>query len=283
MKKRIRYLVYEALEKGAYEDIVSKIVDIFLIFLISLNVVCVFVETCNINDQIKNILNKLELFSIIIFTIEYFLRLWASPEIYPELKAGKARIKYAFTFLAIIDLLSILPFYLPFVANMDLRILRALRLFRLLNIIKFNRYSSSMKIISKVLLAKAIDLLSSIFIISILILVTSVLMYYIEHEHQPEVFTNAFSGLWWAIVTFTTVGYGDAYPVTVIGKILGGIVSIFGIGLIAVPTGIISSGFMEYKNVKNDEKVNKTKKEKTDLQIEFENLKLQMEKIEKLL
>ncbi len=180
--------------------------------------------------------------------------------------------------MALIDLFSILPFYLPFIFVIDLRVLRALRIFRLFRLLKFNRYTKSMQNVFIVMKMKSIELLSSVFIVIILMLISSALMYSIECNSQPEAFQNAFSGLWWAIATFTTVGYGDIYPVTVAGKILGGIVSLLGIGLVAVPTGIISSGFME---LNHNELIELDKKD-TDLTIELKKLREQIDLIEKL-
>ena len=147
--------------------------------------------------------------------------------------------------MALIDLVSILPFYLPFVFNVDLRILRTLRLFRLLRIVKVNRYTYAIQKVLEVIKNKSTELISSIFVIFILMLISSVLMYSVESPVQPEVFKNGFSGLWWAVATFTTVGYGDIYPITDIGRFFSAIIALLGIGLVAVPTGIITSGFME--------------------------------------
>lgn len=144
---------------------------------------------------------------------------------------------------------------------------------------KFNRYTSAMKNVFEVLKIKAAELVSSVFIVFVLMLIFSALMYSIENEAQPEAFQNAFSGMWWAIATFTTVGYGDIYPITVAGKLLGGFVSILGIDLVAVPTGIISSGFMELNNKEKE----KSDSQNKDLVVELENLKKQIALIEKLL
>jgi voltage-gated potassium channel len=147
--------------------------------------------------------------------------------------------------MAIVDLLAILPFYLPFIIPIDLRVLRAIRLFRLLRLLKVNRYTNALSDVGNVLKRKATQLLSSMFVVLILMVIASILMYSIENEAQPAIFENAFSGLWWSIATLTTVGYGDIYPVTIAGKILGAVIALLGIGLVAVPTGIISAGFME--------------------------------------
>jgi len=279
MYKKVRQRVFEIIEKGKKGDISSIIFDSFIITLIVLNIISVFIETFSLPTKFSLSLKKFEIFSIVVFTIEYFLRIWTAPCLFEEKKPIIARIKYIFSFMAIIDLLAILPFYIPFIFVIDLRVLRALRIFRLLRLFKFNRYTTSIRKVFEVLKMKSAELISSIFIVLILMLISSALMYSIEHDAQPEAFQNAFSGLWWAIATFTTVGYGDIYPVTIVGKLLGGIVSLLGIGLVAVPTGIISSGFLEV-NIKDVEKINS---EDTNLLVELDILKKQVELVEKLI
>lgn len=141
--------------------------------------------------------------------------------------------------------MAILPFYLPMFFLIDLRVLRMLRIIRLFRVFKINRYTNALSSIAKVFRNKQHELLSSIFVVLLLMIVASVLMYSIENSAQPDVFKNAFDALWWALATLTTVGYGDIYPITVLGKILSAIIAILGIGLVAVPAGIISAGFME--------------------------------------
>ncbi len=147
--------------------------------------------------------------------------------------------------MAIIDLMAILPFYLPFIIKIDLRSLRILRLVRLLRILKLNRYTKSMKVLGRVIKRKKEELIVTVFITGILMLLAASIMFYIENETQPEAFPNIIASFWWAIATLTTVGYGDIYPVTFLGKFLAGIIAFLGIGLVALPTGIISSGFIE--------------------------------------
>ena len=244
---------FEILEKSQKGDILSTIFDYFIVILISLNVVSVFIETFDLSVYLNNFLRKFEIFSIIIFTIEYILRLWTSTLLYPDKNSFVARIKYIFSLMAIIDLVSILPFYLPFFFSVDLRVLRALRLFRLLRILKVNRYTHAMQKVLFVIKNKSTELISSIFVIFILMLISSVLMYSVESPVQPEVFKNGFSGLWWAVATFTTVGYGDIYPITSVGRFLSAIIALLGIGLVAVPTGIVTSGFMEASSNEEDD------------------------------
>lgn len=246
--QNIKKRLFEIIQKASKTDTASKIFDIFIIALILLNVILVIVDTFNIPQQLSNIFYYVEIFSIIVFTIEYVCRVYTADLLFPDLSPIKARIKYIFSFMAIIDLLAILPFYLPFVFPLDLRVLRMLRIFRLLRIFKVNRYTTALSTIAGVFKRKKNQLLSSIFVVLILMIIASVLMYNIENEAQPEAFGNAFEALWWAVATLTTVGYGDVYPITVLGKILSAIIALLGIGLVAVPSGIISAGFMENVN-----------------------------------
>ena len=243
--KAIKLWVYNLVRSDDKNTLISNIFDSVIIFIIIVNVFLVILDTFDLPMWLQIVSKDVEVISVTIFTIEYLARLWTATYLYPDEKPYKARLKYMVTFMAIIDLLAILPFYLPYIIPMDLRILRTLRVVRLLRLFKLNRYTDALLTIGEVFKKKSSQLLSSIFIVSLLMLIASVLMCDIENQAQPDKFTNAFSGLWWAVATVTTVGYGDIYPVTVGGKILSGIIAILGIGLVAVPTGIISAGFIE--------------------------------------
>ena len=249
--KRIKQRLFEIVQKANEDDKASKIFDISIIILIIINVILVIADTFNVPKQVSDWFGYIELFSVIVFTIEYACRLYTSDLLYPDLSPFRARIKYIFSFMAIIDLLAILPFYIPFIIPIDLRVLRMIRIVRLLRIFKVNRYTTALSVIWNVFKRKKNQLISSIFVVLILMIIASVLMYNIESDAQPEAFGNAFSALWWAVATLTTVGYGDIYPITVLGKILSAIIAILGIGLVAVPAGIISAGFIE--SIDNDE------------------------------
>ena len=252
MKTKI-YKIISADDKGYLP---SKIFDIIIMILIVESIISVILSTfSNIPTTISGIISNLEMLSIIIFTVEYLLRIWTSDLLYPEYGKIKSRVKYIFSFMALVDLFAILPFYIPFITNVDLRMLRLLRLIRMIRIFKLNRYTTSLSVISNVLIRKKEQLISSVFVVFILMLISSILMYYFEHDAQPDVFENAFSGLWWAIATLTTVGYGDIYPITFLGKIISAVIALLGIGMVAVPTGIISAGFSEeLEEQKNEDK-----------------------------
>ena len=242
---KIKQRIFEIIQIASPNDKVSKIFDISLIALILLNVSLVIADTFSLPLIVQKISGILEKISVIIFSIEYLLRIWTADLLFPKKNYLIAKIKYIFSFIAIIDLLAILPFYLPMFFLIDLRVLRMLRIIRLFRVFKINRYTNALSSIAKVFRNKQHELLSSIFVVLLLMIVASVLMYSIENSAQPDVFKNAFDALWWALATLTTVGYGDIYPITVLGKILSAIIAILGIGLVAVPTGIISAGFME--------------------------------------
>lgn len=251
--KKIKKRTFEIIESANEGDIASKVFDVFIIILIVLNLIMVIAETFTIPDNWKAILSYAETISVIIFTIEYVLRVWTADLIYPEKSHLKARLKYIFSFMALIDLLAILPFYLPLFIPIDLRVLRAFRVIRLLRIFKINRYTNALNTIGQVFKNKASQLISSIMVVGLLMIIASVLMYNIENSVQPDAFSNALETMWWAVATLTTVGYGDVYPVTAAGKILATVIAFLGIGMVAVPTGIITAGFAELtKSDKNE-------------------------------
>lgn len=259
MNNRIKEKIYNIIRDDGDKSTTGKVFDAVIIFLITVNIVTVIAETFNLPDVIKSIFYYIEIVSIIVFTIEYILRVYTSDLLYSNIPPIKARIKYIFSFMALIDLLAIMPFYLPFIIPIDLRILRVLRMFRLLRVLKVNRYTDALTSIVKVFKRKKSQLLSAIFVVMVLMIVSSVVMYNIESEAQPEVFNNAFSALWWSVATFTTVGYGDIYPITAAGKLLSAVIAFLGIALVAVPTGIITAGFTE--QISEEKKQNEDKKE----------------------
>ena len=236
----------QILDKASEGDRTSRLIDSFIMALIVLNVVMVILETVqDLAVRYASFFEGFELFSVIIFTSEYLLRLWActSDERFQGSISG--RIRYATTPMAIVDLLAILPFYLPMFFAVDLRILRAMRLFRLLRLFKLGRYSAALQTLGNVLSDRRGELYVTMFVLVIMLVIASSLMYFVEHEAQPEAFSSIPSSMWWGMVTLTTVGYGDAYPVTSAGKFLGALIALMGIGMFALPAGILGSGFAE--------------------------------------
>ncbi len=246
MYKKVQSAVYNLIRDDDENDLISTIFDSVIIFLIIINVLLVILDTFRgLPDGVQRAFRIIETVSVVIFSVEYLLRLWTAPLMYPQERPAKARLKYAFSFMALVDLLAILPFYLPFIIPVDLRVLRMIRLLRILRILKVNRYTNALSTVGNVIKSRAAQLISSMLVVLVLMVMASVLMYNVESEAQPDVFQNAFSGLWWAVATLTTVGYGDIYPITVLGKLLSAVIALLGIGLVAVPTGIISAGFIE--------------------------------------
>lgn len=237
--------IFNALEISQDKKAINLFVDVFLITLISLNVLFVIIESVQpIREKFFEFFQYFELFSVIIFTIEYILRVWSITSDPRYKHPIKGRIKYIFSFLALIDLFAILPFYLTFFSA-DLRIIRILRLFRLFRILKAARYISAIQIITRVFEEKKEQLAITIIFTFFLLILVSSIMYYIENPIQPDKFSSIPETMWWGVATLTTVGYGDVYPVTALGKILGGIIAILGVGLFALPAGILAAGFSE--------------------------------------
>ena len=208
----------------------SKYFALFIQLLILLSIVTFSIETIpNLKPQTRFILQSIELFSVIIFTIEYLLRIYVAD----------SKPKFIFSFYGIIDFLAILPFYLSF--GVDLRSLRALRFLRLFRVLKLVRYNRAINHFSKAIKSAKEEIFLFIFITLILIYFSAIGIYYFENEAQPEHFSSIFDSLWWAIITLTTVGYGDVYPITVGGKVFTFFILMIGLGIVAIPTGIISS------------------------------------------
>lgn len=254
--KKIKQRILEIVEVGQEGDKVSIYFDKFILTLIIINVLAIILESFKgLYAQYGAWFSNLELVSIVIFTAEYLARIWTADLKFPEIRDLSAIIKHIKTPLAIIDLLAILPFYIPAILPVDLRVFRLLRLSRLLRVFKLSRYSSALQIIGKVIKREKDQLALTFFVTSILLLLAATLMYHAENSIQPDSFPNIIASFWWAVATLTTVGYGDVYPVTVMGKILSAVVAILGIGIVALPTGILASGFM--KELENSVKNNK--------------------------
>ncbi|MBQ1689679.1 MAG: ion transporter, partial [Firmicutes bacterium] len=243
-KKRI----FEILQIGQENDKVSRGFDYFIIVNIVLNILVVILDTFEELSPYNTLFRWVEIITTVIFLVEYILRIWTADMLYPKLSRGKAIWKFIVSFDGIVDLFTIIPvFFLSgAVAFRMLRVVRIMHLFRI-----NARYDSFHAIIA-IIYEKRKQLLSSLFIIFILMLASSICMYSAEHAAQPDVFKNAFSGFWWSVTTILTIGYGDIYPVTTAGTIIAIIMSFLGVGAVAIPTGIISAGFVEqYEKEKN--------------------------------
>ncbi len=240
-----RKLTHEILDIGNKQHTLGTVIDIFLITLISLNVLSVILETLpSITALEHQGFYWFEVFSVIVFSIEYVARVWScieDGEIHHKHPVW-GRLRYMLTPLALIDLIVILPFYLSMMLVVDLRFMRVLRLLR---VFKLTRYSSSMSLLLQVLHREARSIGAALFVLFMLIIVASSLIYFAEHHAQPEVFSSIPAAMWWAIVTMTTVGYGDVIPVTIMGKVMASVISIMSLGIVALPAGLLASGFSE--------------------------------------
>ncbi len=244
MFKDVQQRTAEILHAGRSRDPLTRFVDIGLIVLITLNVVAVILESVPaIHQPLVNLFFAFEVFSVAVFTVEYFFRIWSVTENPWHDKYRRpvlGRLRYMFSLMALIDLLAILPFYLSVFMSIDLRFLRVMRLLRIL---KLTRYSSAMTMLFDVFRKEARVIGASMFVLVLLLVLASSCIYLAEHEVQPEDFGTIPHSMWWAIVTMTTVGYGDVVPVTGIGKTIGALIGIIGIGMVALPAGILASGF----------------------------------------
>lgn len=240
-----RKRLFEILEMAPAGDLTSKIFDCFIVFTIAINVICTMLETVSSLESYLNLFHTIEVVSLIIFTIEYILRILTCVSVKEYSHWFWGRLLYARTPLSLIDLVAIAPFYFPFFMVSNLGFIRIIRLFRIFRLFKLARYVESLRQFGNILQEKKEDLFIGIFTITILLVFSSSLMYTLEHEAQPEVFSSIPASMWWGVATLTTVGYGDTYPVTTAGKFVGAIISILGIGLFAVPAGILSSAYLK--------------------------------------
>jgi voltage-gated potassium channel len=241
IRRRI-YLILEPTEKGG---ILERIFEFLLIAIIILNILAIVSESIkDVYDEYSVLFRHFEIFSVVFFTIEYVLRIYSVVEHKKYTHPVTGRIKYMGTPMAIIDLMAFLPFYLSFLP-LDLRILRIFRLMGLFRMFKVARYMHALSMFKKVLYDRREQLVLSIFFILFILVIISTTMFYVEREAQPEKFTSIPATMWWGIATLTTVGYGDMVPITAWGRILGGMFAITGVGLLALPAGILSSGFFE--------------------------------------
>ena len=246
MKKlRLRTaLIFEG--NGEYRNI-GRIIDIFLITLIMINVIAIVLESvASLALQFKHEFLILELSSVSIFAVEYLLRIWSCVERieYKSLECSnfKRRLKYLLSPLAVIDLIAILPTLLILFITFDLRFLRVIRLLR---IFKLTRYSRAMQLLLQSFREESGSLIAAFFIMAVVLILASCGIYLIEHDVQPDKFGSIPAAMWWAMATLTTVGYGDVVPVTPMGRVFGGVITMLSMGMVAIPTGLLASSFSE--------------------------------------
>ena len=247
MRKRI----FNIIQIGNTGDLPSRAFDWFIVTVIILNILAMILLTFDELTPLFPVLHGVEIGTVCVFAAEYALRIWTADYLYPDRAGFSARIRFLFSYDGVVDLLTILPFYFldGFIVFRMLRVVRIFHLFRI------NAQYDSFQVITTVIKEKRNQIFSSVFIILVLMLASSLTMYGVEHEAQPELFRNAFSGIWWSMSTLLTVGYGDIYPITTVGKALAILIAFLGVGSVAIPTGIISAGFVEQYTQKEQETV----------------------------
>ncbi|MDD1728527.1 MAG: ion transporter [Methanospirillum sp.] len=246
MSESIKKRVFDIVNDRDNDGIPNHIFDYAIITLIVLNIIAIFLETYKpIYTEYYNFFTWFEYFSVILFTVEYILRIWTCTYYEEYTNPVIGRLRYAISLMMIIDFFAVFPFYLSLLLPLDPRVVKLFRMFRLFRIFKLFRYYKSFEVVISVL-KKNKDYLISVLIILISFLIfVSYSIYIIESESQPDKFQDFDNAFWWSVITLTTVGYGDTYPITDIGKFLTVIVLLIGIGLISLPTGIIASGFLD--------------------------------------
>lgn len=250
-KRRKR--LFEIIEVGNDIDRISRGYDYANALFIILNLTASVLYTFDkVRIPYGNMLTLIEGITVVGFAVDYVLRLWTAKFLYPTLSEKRAIKKYVLSFTGLIDLFSFLPYFLPVFFPAGAAVFRMFRIVRIFRLFRVTAYYDSLNVITEVIAGKRQQLISSVFIIAVLMLASSLCMYSLEHEAQPEVFKNAFSGIWWSASTLLTVGYGDIYPITTLGKMLSIIITFLGVGMVAIPTGIISAGFVEqYSQIKH--------------------------------
>lgn len=246
MKKLRQYtaLLFEG--NGKYRP-AGQLIDFFLITLIMINVIAIVLESVvSLAQQYKPQFLMLELYSVAIFAVEYLLRVWSCVDKaeYQSMQCGnfKRRLKYIFSPLALIDLMAILPTLLILFVTVDLRFLRVIRLLR---VFKLTRYSRAMQLLLQSFSEEGSSLMAAFFIMAVVLILASCGIYLIEHDVQPDKFGSIPAAMWWAMATLTTVGYGDVVPVTPLGRMFGGVITLVSMGMVAIPTGLLASSFSE--------------------------------------
>ncbi len=245
IKRTTKKRIFDIIQIGTRVDIPSRAFDYFIVCAIITSISVIFLQTFDFMEPYAGILNSIELVTITIFIIEYLLRLWTSDLLYPQEKGIHAVRRFLCSFYGVVDLLTIISFFAPPYSN-GIVALRMIRVIRIMRLFRVNQSFDAFNIVAVVVMEKKKQLLSSICMIAMIMLAASLCMYGFEHDVQPEVFENAFSGIWWAMSTVLTVGYGDIYPITIGGKLVAIIIALLGVCVVAIPTGVISAGFVEY-------------------------------------
>ncbi len=246
-------MVHRMLGGEGHDGFWVRALDYFLIGLIVLNVIAVLAESVeDLSIAHGPIFYTFDVFSVMVFSGEYLARLWTAVELDdPRFRHPFwGRLRWTMTPMAVVDLLSVLPFYLGIFVQLDLR---AMRVLRVLRVFKLGRYSMAMTVMAAVARQEARAIGAVLFVMAVVLIVTSSLIYLFEHHAQPHVFSSIPVSMWWSVVTLTTLGYGDMVPITPMGRLLGGLTAILGVGMIALPAGVLASGFSEQMRIRREE------------------------------
>lgn len=241
----MRRKVFEILEPGQQANPWEKLVDLALIGLILASVLNVFLQSMPEMSGWESQMDHVENVLVALFSVEYLLRLWTAPEAGRYGVGWKAYLRFGVSPAALVDLAAVIPYYVAPLAKSHTMVLRLLRIFRLVRVLKIGRYHTSMNLLWRVLRLRQEELTVSLGLVLALVVIASTLMYAVEHDAQPNAFPSIPAAIWWGVVTMTTVGYGDVYPVTPAGKLVAGVAVLLGVGLFALPAGILASGFHE--------------------------------------
>lgn len=248
---RMRFAIFKTIDNEVKSSWASNCVDAVIMFLIVMSMVCTIAESFDaLRDWYGEYFDYFETLTLVVFSIEYILRVWTADFKFPQTNSKrKSRIKFVFSGTGLLDLLAIIPFVFqilfPVLSKYDLRLIRLLKVTRMLRVLKLNSFTSSVVVVGDVFFEKRYELGVTLFTTLIVMMVASTLLYYCENEVQPEQFSDILSTMWWAVATLTTVGYGDIYPITPLGKILGSVIAVLGLGVVALPTGLIGAAFIE--------------------------------------
>jgi voltage-gated potassium channel len=265
-----RRRIFTIIQVGNLEDIPSRAYDISLVVAVAINIFIALFDTFPESEPYRNWILMVELITVLFFTIDYILRIVTADYLYegePAVTPVKARMKFIFSWSGLVDFLSCVPFFVASGGGA----LRMFRIIRILRVFRIHHYADPLRVIGDVLRKKKGQLMSSCFIVFILMIAASLLMYNFEHEAQPEAFANAFSGFWWAANSLLTVGYGDVVPITLAGRICGLVLTFLGVGVVAIPTGILSAGFMEQVSIAREKAVEEGILDEGELEEEAED------------
>jgi voltage-gated potassium channel len=242
---RLRTHVYDWLEPGEQSASWEHIIDVLIMALILASVAVVVLQSIPELNPYDPLFVLIERWCVYFFTVEYVLRIWTCVEDPRFAHPVRGRLRYMRSAFGIIDLLALAPFYLAPLAASNTVVLRLLRIFRLVRVLKFGRYNASIGLLVRVFRSRREELLLSLVLVVTLVVISSTIMYAVEHDAQPQAFSSIPAAMWWGVVTLTTVGYGDVFPITTAGKMVAGMSVLLGVGLFALPAGILASGFAE--------------------------------------